>query len=567
MSEGFGTSLRSLKPERKLLSADATAGLTFAIVNIPQGMANALLAGVNPVLGLYTLMIATPVGALVAGSVFMNISTTSALSVAAGDALLGVPDSLKVQNLVTLVLLTGIVQIVMGLFRLGTLLRFVSNSVMVGFTNGVAVLIILGQLDDFTGYDSRFSGKLLQLADLLLNLRQIDWLTLAIGLVTVALILLFGKSRFSKGAMILALLGSILLARLLSLPALGLGSIAFVGDIATIPEQLLRFVRPDLVLTTDLIISAVALAILGLVQGAGVSQSYPNPDGKYSDVSRDFLGQGAANVATSFFQGIPAGGSMSGTAVTVGAGAQTRWANIFAGLFIAPLVLVIGDLVGLIPMAALAGLLIVIGVQSLRPDSIRTVWQTGQISRVAMGLTFAATLILPLQFAVFIGVAVSVMLSVFQASSRIRLVQLELVPNGFPVEKPVVKQLRDHTMHLFFVYGSIFFAAASTLEKQLPDPTTAKGAVVLLGLRGQEDVGSTFIQVIRRYHSALAADGGKLILVGVREDVWKQLERTGMIKFLGSENVIPAAPRLGVAMNEAIEVAQMWLDGRAAVLK
>jgi SulP family sulfate permease len=159
------------------------------------------------------------------------------------------------------------------------------------------------------------------------------------------------------------------------------------------------------------------------------------------------------------------------------------------------------------------------------------------------------------------------MLNVFQASSRIRLAQFELVPNGFPVEKPAVKQLRDHTMHLFFVYGSVFFAAASTLEKLLPDPTTAKEAVVLLGLRGQEDVGSTFIQVIRRYHSALAANGGKLILVGVREDVWKQLERTGMIKFLGSENVIPAAPRLGVAMNEAIEVAQMWLDGRAAVLK
>ncbi len=122
------------------ITADAVAGVTFAVVNIPQAMANALLAGVNPVLGLYTLMIATPVGALFTSSVFMNVSTTSALSVAAGDVLLGVPAEAKTASLVVLVVWVGVVQFLAGLFRLGSLLRFVSRSVMVGFIGGVATL-------------------------------------------------------------------------------------------------------------------------------------------------------------------------------------------------------------------------------------------------------------------------------------------------------------------------------------------------------------------------------------------------------------------------------------------
>jgi len=127
-----------LKFDKKTLSADAVAGFTFAVVNIPQGMANALLANVNPVLGLYTLMIATPVGALVTSSVFMNVSTTSALSVVAGDALIYVPANDRTVHLAALVLLTGLVQLLFGVMQLGSMLRFVSNAVMVGFITGVA---------------------------------------------------------------------------------------------------------------------------------------------------------------------------------------------------------------------------------------------------------------------------------------------------------------------------------------------------------------------------------------------------------------------------------------------
>ena len=153
--EQVQAAVQRLAPERRYLASDLIAALTFAVVNVPQAMAHALLAMVNPVLGIYTLMVAVPVGAIFSSSVFMNVSSTAALSVAAGVVLLEFPEGQRVQALVVLVLLVGVIQLLAGLFRLGFLIRFVSNAVMTGFLNGVAVLIILGQLRDLTGYRAR----------------------------------------------------------------------------------------------------------------------------------------------------------------------------------------------------------------------------------------------------------------------------------------------------------------------------------------------------------------------------------------------------------------------------
>ena len=162
-----------MKPDKQFLSSDLMAGLTFALVNIPQAMAHALLAAVNPVFGLYTLMVATPIGALFTSAMFMNVSTTSALAVAAGDTLITYPVSARGTALVTLVILIGVFQIVLGLLRLGWVTRFIPFSVMTGFMTGVAVMVVIGQLGDFTGYYSSYSGKISQLADLVLN-RAVD---------------------------------------------------------------------------------------------------------------------------------------------------------------------------------------------------------------------------------------------------------------------------------------------------------------------------------------------------------------------------------------------------------
>lgn len=552
--ETLKSSVQDHLPRQDSLKHDLVAGLTFALVNIPQGMGNALLAGVDPVRGLYTLMIGMPVGGLFTGSVFMNVSTTSALSVAVGSALSTLPPSLRLQSLLLLVVLVGIIQLLAGILKLGTLMRFVSNSVMVGFTTGVSLLIILGQLADFTGYAGQFRGRIASGLDTLLRVGQWSWPTVAVGALVLALILMLSRTRFSKASYLIALLAGTLLSVVLNAQSPGL-----VQLISPLPEQLFSFTIPDYSYIGVLLPSALGLAIIGLVQGAGVAQSYPNPDGRYGNSSRDFSGQGLSNIAAGLLGGIPGGGSMSGTALMVSAGAQSRWANIFGGLIIIPLVVVFGGLFSLIPTPALAGLLIAVGVQSLRADALRTVWETNLPARLAMGLTLISTLIMPLQFAIFVGIAVSIMLHVQQSSARVRLVELEPIPGGLPIERKPSAQLRGETVTILIPYGDLFFAAASNLENVLPEVGDARRAAVVLVLRGYEEVGSTFIGVLRRYTESLRARDGRLYLAGVSPGLADQLRRTGLDNLIGKKQIVPAQAQIGIAVNQAVADAYQWL--------
>jgi SulP family sulfate permease len=558
------TAARSLRPERRYLVSDLISGLTFAVVNVPQAMAHALLAMVNPVLGIYTLMVAVPVGAIFTGSVFMNVSSTAALSVAAGVVLVDIPPGQRVEALAVLVLLVGVIQFLAGLMRLGFVIRFVSNAVMTGFLNGVAVLIILGQLSDLTGYRSAFSNRVAKALDLLLRFGQVDPSTTMIGLGTLGLmVLLLRLDSLRRFAFIIAIAAAAILLALLNLgflpTATYFAAVPTVGDVSAIPRLLPQWAVPDLSLVLSLLLPAFSVAVIGLIQGAGVSQGTPNPNGQYPDVSRDFLGQGVANIATSFAGGIPAGGSVSGTALIMGAGARSRWSNIFVGLFVAIITLLAAPLVERVPMPALAALLVVAGFQGLRVAEAKIAWKTGRISKVVMVVTFIGTLIVPLQFAVLFGMALSIVLQVFRQSNKIVVKQWVLQPEGFPLEQPAPKRLPSHQLTILHVYGSLFFAAAKSMEEMLPDASNANHAVVAINLRGKSEIGSTFVTVLQHYARRLQAHGSKLMLVGVDPAVRDQLAKTGVLKDIGDENVFVATPQLGVALNQAVAAATAWL--------
>jgi SulP family sulfate permease len=561
--------VQRVKPDRTNLASDLIAALTFAVVNVPQAMGHALLATVNPLFGIFTLMVAVPVGAIFNSSAFMNVSSTAALSVAAGVVLADVPADQRPAALVVLVMLVGVIQLLAGLFRLGFLIRFVSNSVMTGFLNGVAVLIILGQLSDLTGYQSAFSNRVGQALDLLLRINQVDPRISTIGGITLGLIILLLQAKsVQRFAFIIAIAAATVLLGVLSLPVMSSAAsfalVPTVGDIASIPRSLPGLAIPDPSLFLSLLLPAFSVAIIGLVQGAGVSQGTPNPDGHYPDVSRDFLGQGAANIATSLAGGIPAGGSVSGTALITGAGARSRWANIFVGVFVAAIVLLAAPLVERVPMPALAALLIVAGFQGLRVPQAVIAWKTGRISRVVMLVTFVATLVVPLQFAVLFGMALSIVLHVFRQSNQVVVKQLVLQPEGFPLEQPAPRNLPSHQLTLLHVYGSLFFAAAKNLEEMLPLVGQASHAVVAISLRGKSEIGSTFVTVLQRYCEELRARDCKLMLVGVDPDVRRQLAKTGILRVIGAENVFLATPQLGSGLNLAVAEANAWLGRTSA---
>ena len=545
----------SIKPKNIL--ADFIAAFTVGVASIPDSMASALLAGINPLTGLYTMMIATPIGALFTSSEMMHISTTSALSLGVASSLTGMSPAAKLQAVYMLALMVGVIQILLGLLKMGFLVRFVPHSVMTGFLNGVALLIILGQLRDFTGFQSQYSNRVVQAVDMALNARADHpadpdrrpdhrgadrWP---------------GQDQSHQPVCLYPGDDHCLAA---SVPAV-VPECPPGGDVTQVPSALPSFSLPDFSLIFQLIVPAFALSVIGLVQGAGISQGYPNPDGKFPDPSGDFFGQGAANLAASFFQGMPCGGSLSGTAMVVNAGARSRWANFLAGVLIAITVLLFANLVELIAMPALAGLLIVIGFRTLNFDAIRTVWQTGIIPRVVMVITLVGTLVMPLQFAVLMGVGLSILLFTFHQANRLELV--ELVPSeksALPIERPAPKRLSDHQVTVLYPYGSLFYAAAKTFEENLPAAEDAKQAVVIFVLRGYDKFGSTMITVLDRYNQVLQANGGKVMLAGISPGVMQQLERTGLLDRIGRENVFIVHQQWGVSAYEAYEAAQAWLD-------
>jgi len=540
---------------RKNLVPDFIAGLTLGIESIPDSMATALLAGISPLTGVYTMIVATPVGALFTSSEMMHVSTTSAIALAVGSSLVAIPGDSKLGAVFMLALMVGVIQIALGLFKMGFLVRFVPFSVMTGFLNGVAILIILGQFQGITGYTSSYSNKVAKALDTLLHLDQVVLPILFIGLVTIALILLLGRiQKISRYSLVLAM---VIASALAALPVFS--NVPLVGDVTDVPNALPRFMLPDFSLFLQLIIPAVAIAIIGLVQGAGISQSLPNPDGKFPNPSGDFFGQGAANLATSFFQGMPAGASLSGTSLVRSAGGKTRWANIFVGVLIGVIILLFAEVVKLIAMPALAGLLMVVGFQTIKPANIQTVWQTGLEPRAVMLITFVGTLIMPLQYAVLLGVAISILLFIAQQANRVTLVEMVPGAGGFPIEEPAPRQLTSHKITILYAYGSLFYAAAKTLEENLPAAEDAKQAVVIFVLRGHEEFGSTMIGVLARYTKTVQANQGQVMLAGVSENVVTQLENTGMLDLIGRENVFLAKKQWGAAGNQAYEAAQAWL--------
>ncbi len=527
----------------------------MAIVNVPGALANGVLAGVNPVYGLYSMIAGTTVAALFTSSVIMNVDSTSATALATADALSGTSPEGHLQYLVVMVMLVGLFQLAFGLLKLGFLTRFISNSVMTGFITGIAALTILGQVGDLTAYSSQFNNRVARLIDTLLHFRQIDPPTLIIGLLTIGLILGLGRTRFNRYAYALALALTTALV-----PLLGWDTVALVGDTTDIPQSLPGLHLPDLSLVPGMVVPAMAIAIVALVQSAGVSQSVPNPDGEYPEINGDFRGQGIANIATGLSGGLPVGGSLSNTALLQNCGGQSRWANLFTGLFGAVIVLLFARLIELLPMAALAGLLVTAGIDIVNVHRIETAWNTGSVPQTMMLLTFVFTLVLPIQHAVLLGVVLHILLHVFRSAEKVRIERIIPLGDGQYAEGRQPERIRDGEIMILQPIGSLFFAGAAEFEEDLPEVGNTQRAVVIIRLRDRDEVGSTFIRVVERYIRELQANGCKLMLAGISDRVWEQLEKTELLDLIGPQNVFLAQPRFGAALEEALAAAQAWLD-------
>ncbi len=547
----------------KNLTSDLIAGTTTALVTIPDGLASAILAGVNPVHGLYGLMVGTPIAALTLSSQFMYVANTGAIAVAVGDALGGyLGTEQQVIALVTLTVMVGIFQLGLGLLKLGWITRYVSNAVLVGFMTGIAILIMLGQVPNLTGFESKYSNKVVASIDTLFNPGLWHLPTVLISLITLGLIVLLARSRLAKFNMIIALIAASVLAIFLNGVVSELRSIALIGDIAKIPQGFPQPTLPDFSLVLPLLAPAMAIGLVGLIQAAGVSKSVPNADGNYPDASRDFIGQGLANAASGVFKGLPIGGTMSETSVNVSSGAKTRFASLFSGLFIILLVLLFAGVIELVALPAVGALLVVAGYSAISFADIEDVRDTGAGPRWTMIITFVATLFLPIQYAVLLGVMLSIMIYLYRSSTDIRLMELVPQADGSIIEQGAPLSLKKNDITILRTYGSLHFSGAAMLEEILPSAQESNQSVVILQLRGLDNIGSTFIRVIERYAQNLQANGGKLYLTGVHPRVVEQLELTETTETIPEEAIYLAEDKLGASTQDAYQSARAWLDDR-----
>lgn len=535
--------------------ADGSAALTNTLTMIPDALANALLMGVNPVYGLHALMVGTPLGALFSGSEFMTINATGAIAVVMAGVLADFRSEPQGTVLVTLTVLVGALQLVLGLLRFDSFLRWVSNAVLTGFMNGIAVAIVLSQLGDLTGYRSEAGNRIARTLDLLLHLNQVDLPTTLIGLGGIALILILARTPLKQFNLVLALL---LITGLVYLwqPA----SIQLVQDVSPVPQSLPFPVLPDFSLMPQMLLPAVSVALVGLIQGAGVGKTVPNSDGQYAKAWQDFLAQGMCNLGSGIFQGIPLGGSVSGTAINVSAGAVSRWAVILVGPMVILAVLVFGRIVEQFPLPAIAALLVVAGYQSFNVGKWQDVWVTSWAPRLVMLATFVATLMLPIQQAILLGVLLSTLMHIYQSSLDVQVRQIlpSAAEKSFQ-EQPAPAHLLPNEITILHIYGSVFYASADILRATLPSPYTADRSVVILSLRGRNELGSTFINLLQRYAQELSSRNSKLMLVGVAPVVMKQLTKTGATTMILPTDIFPATPVLGESLRDAQIAAEGWL--------
>lgn len=513
------TTLSVKLPSFSIIKDDLLAGLSGAIAGTPQAMAFALIAGVNPIYGLYTAIVSTIIGGAFGSSGLMTVGPTNALSLIVASTLTSFDSANAIERLFILTLLSGVFHLAFGVFRLGSLVKFVSNAVMTGFITGAALLIVFGQLPYLTNYSPEGGSSLLKVIDWVRHLHLTDFPTLVVSIAAAALILLVRRTRFKNLATLAGIVGASTLA-----VVAGWGSVEIVRDISEIPAGLPLPSLPDFSYVPELISSALAIAILGAVQSAAIINVLPDKGNGRPNVNQDFMSMGVGNIVGCFFQSMPSCGSLSRTAVNIASGAQTRLSNIFAGIFVALFLILLGSLIEYVTLAALAAMLIVAAITMIDVSEILTVWKTALSARIAMVATFVTALLFPIEYSIYAGVIISLVLYVISSSEDLKLT--ELVPlgdNRFKVSE-VPETLPDHAVTILSVTGHLYFAAITRLERLLPDPAASTGSIVILRLRDSAFLATTGIHFLERYDASLRKQGGQLILTGLSDEMVEHIQ-------------------------------------------
>ncbi len=527
---------------------DAMAGLTGALIVLPQAVAFATIAGLPPEYGLYAAMAPAIVAALFGSSWHLVSGPTTAISIAvyASVSPYATPGSPEFVGFVlTLALLTGIFQLALGLARMGVLVNFVSHTVVIGFTAGAALLIAGSQISNFFGIAIQRGTPFFEvLLQLVLRIGEADPYVVAVSATTLATGI--AARRYLPKV-------PFMIAGLVAGSVLGASISYFAGDAASgirtvgaLPARLPPLSIPDLSVASlsQMLFPAIVITVLGLTEAVSIARAIAARSGQRIDGNQEFIGQGLSNIVGAFLSAYPSSGSFNRSGVNYVAGAKTPLAAVFASFVLVILLLVVGPLVAYLPTAAMAGILFLVAWGLIDFHHIRQLYRISRSESVVLWATLLGTLF-DLEKGIVVGVALSLALYLYRTS---RPVIEAVVPDPDPSSYHFVSatgQKECPQIRMVRLNGSIYFGAIAHLERQLDEVEQARpGArhlvVMASGINFVDVAGAEFLaQLARRYREA----GGSVVFYRLKDAVAATLRSGDFMADIGEENLVPAGMR------------------------
>lgn len=541
--------------------SDLVAAITVAIVVLPQSMAYAIIAGVDPIYGLYTAIVTAIVGSFFGSSNHLITGPTNALALMIAGAMkdrLGEPDFYSLLFLLTF--LVGAIQFLMGMLKVGKVVNLVSHSVIVGFTAGAGIIIGLGQLNELLGiglpkgYHPLYEKVLLTFG----AIDRTNLHALAIAAMTMVIMLAAKKINRRIPGALLALVLSAVLAKFLGAGDQG---IKLVG---VLPDHLPTFsmVHFDLTSMIHLFGSAMAIAIVGLVEAIAIAKSISLSSEQRLQPTQEFFGQGLANMTGAFFGCFPASGSFTRSAINYSTGARTKLAGILSGVLVAITLIGLVAYAKYIPMASLAGVIILVAYGMVDQHAIRRIMNASRDDLWVMLITAGATVVMPdLERAILTGITISVLVHVWN-TGEIQVKLLKQHGTSFR-EFDLKTGGQEHGPSLIAIVhldGDLFFGSADDLHEKLRQVVKHTEAnVYILRLKRVNVVDVSAFEIVESFIDKTLERNGHVLLCGVSPAMGRFVRRIGLAARIGEANIFPEEDTIYSSTNKAYQKARQLM--------
>ncbi len=542
----------SFIPEnRKHARDDLMAGLSVAALALPQNMAYALIAGLDPIYGIYASIVAMLAATIVGSSNYLIVGPTNMLALAVASSLAGVQIG-YLEAVLLFTFMVGLFQILLAVFRLGELVNYVSRSVVTGLTAGVALLIISGQLGNLAGVEYESGSNLfLEIINFFSAVNNgVNIYALGIGILTMAVIALLKWFKPGLPAYLLGMTASVIVV-------FAGGLEGHLAVVETFPGGLPAFTPLDLNLSfiRSYWSAALSVAVLGFIHVLGALKAMETHTGEEQDFNRVFLGQGIINIACSFFSGFVVTGSFTKSFANLQAGARSRLSELVAAVSMIMFITLFRPLGQYIPIAGLAGLVMMVAVKMVDWQDIKESF-LNRFDGLIFTATFLTTILAPrLDYAIYFGMIVSFVL-VLKETSDVRYSHMDYEEeNGDFVEKePEEDNDNDEEYTVINLAGNIVFSASDNFKDKLEE-SFQKQQKFILRMREVENIDMTSLKELEKFIDRVKDSGGLVIVCGLNEEIRELFSRYELDAKVGCENILENDDNLLSSTESAIEQA------------